>query len=252
MKNTADYVYSGWLNDNYSAANHTGSLALVKDGSGPLTLSGSRIYYYGGTTVTAGNLVLQNTTDSGFLTKDITNNANLTFDLSSGTSSNYSGVISGSGTVYKTGPGSLTFSGSTANAYGDTIVQQGTLVLGKDAGVHAIAGNITLGKSTGGTSTDAAHLKLTADGQIADNSVVTLYGASGGALYLQNHSATVAGISGDAAAQISNGQNGDFSGAGTLTVKNTADYSYSGWLNDNYSANNHTGSLALVKDGWAR
>ena len=171
---------------------------------------------------TAANALTFNSGITNFTLGGLTNSGNLSL-LDSGSTAialtvgnnnattTYSGVLSGANaSLTKVGTGSLTFSGSTANAYGDTIVQQGTLFWGKDNGVHAIAGNITLGKSTGGTSTDAAHLKLTADGQIADNSVITLYGASDGALYLQNHSVTVAGISGDANAQISNGNNGEF------------------------------------------
>ena len=83
-----------------------------------------------------------------------------------------SGVISGSGPVVKTGAGTLTLSGASANTYsGLTTISAGTLTLNKSNDTAAIAGNVTL-------SASGATLLLSASGQVADTSVVTLSGGT--------------------------------------------------------------------------
>ena len=141
-----------------SIQNGAGTLGLVKQGSGALTLSGSS-NYTGGTRLSAGSLKLTNanalgaatgtlvidagTVDcnanlsvgllSGSLGTLITNSstASVTLTVNSGSDAVFAGVVqNGSGKVgvSKQGSGMLTLSGS-ASAIGDTTVSGGTLVL---------------------------------------------------------------------------------------------------------------------------
>jgi len=98
----------------------SGTGSLTKTGEGILTVTGANTYS-GGTTVSAGTL-LGNTTS---LQGDIANNATLTFDQA--TAGSYGGVISGTGSLTKTGADILTITG--ANTYsGGTTVSAGTLL----------------------------------------------------------------------------------------------------------------------------
>ena len=93
---------------------------LTKAGSGTLTLSGANTYS-GGTLVSGGRLV----GDTRSLQGVITNNAAVTFDQS--TNGTYASALSGTGSLVKSGNGSVTFSG--ANSYsGGTMVSGGALV----------------------------------------------------------------------------------------------------------------------------
>lgn len=73
----------------------------------------------------------------------------------------------------KSGDGTLTLSGTTANSFtGTTTVNDGTLVLNKSANVTAIAGNLTVGDGRG---TDV--LRIDASEQIANTADLTLRGS---------------------------------------------------------------------------
>lgn len=73
--------------------------------------------------------------------------------------------------LVKTGSGTLIFNGAEANTYtGDTIINAGTLTLGKTAGITAVAGNIIV--NTGGA------LQWNASNQIADTAGITLNGGT--------------------------------------------------------------------------
>ncbi len=108
---TADGTYSGAM---------SGSGALVKNGSGRLTLTGANTYS-GGTTVAAGALV--GSTNS--LRGRIANDALVVFDQSfDGT---FDGAMSGSGIVQKTGLGSLALTEPLLHT-GGTVVTGGRLL----------------------------------------------------------------------------------------------------------------------------
>ena len=143
-----------------------------------------------------------------------------------------SGVIAtGAGTVTKDGAGTLTFSGSGANTYtGATTVSEGTLALGKTAGVNAIAGSLVIGDGTG---TDT--VRLDQNNQITDTASVSIN--AGGVLNVNGLTETIGGLNSTVAgSQVQ-------LGTGTLTVNNTAANSYAGAL---------TGSGSLTKTGAGR
>lgn len=141
-----------------------------------------------------------------------------------------------------------------ANTYtGTTIVNHTTanaagahaLILNSSSG-PAITGNLQIGNS--GTGTAVVHLG--ASGQIADTSTITFAGASGQWSYfkLMGFSETVAGLSSAANGVIENMESETVNTNVTLTVNNSADYSYTGFIR-NKSSGSGTGTLAFTKEG---
>jgi fibronectin-binding autotransporter adhesin len=123
-----------------------------------------------------------------------------------------------------TGDGLTRFGGTTANTYtGDTTVKGGTLVLGKTAGINAIAGNLVIGDETG-----ADTVRLNAANQIIDTASITIN--SSGFLNLNNFSETIASVF-MSAGSISTGT-GTLTFGGNLTGKtNAASATITGNLN---------------------
>ncbi|PZP55579.1 MAG: hypothetical protein DI586_06375 [Micavibrio aeruginosavorus] len=137
IDNNAAVVFNQSIDDIYSGA-MSGLGTLTKTGAGNLTLSGMNTYS-GGTTISAGTL--NGTTDS--IQGDVINNAALSFDQAfNGT---YAGIISGTGSLTKTGIGNLIL--SATNTYsGNTTVSDGRLsVNGTIAGTTTVASAGTLG-----------------------------------------------------------------------------------------------------------
>jgi len=119
----------------------SGSGSLIKTGSGTLALSGANSYS-GGTTLSAGTL--QGTSLS--LQGDIAtaSGASLVFDQSFDGA--YSGLVSGSGSLTKSGSGVLTLSGANSHS-GGTTISAGGLALGASDALSA-SGALTLGAGT--------------------------------------------------------------------------------------------------------
>ncbi len=114
----------------------SGSGALIKMGSGTLTLGGAN-GYTGGTLINDGTLI----GNTSSLRGTIVNNSALTFDQS--LDGSFSGTITGTGSVTKLGAGTLSLGG--ANLFGgNTTIGQGTLLLD-----GALGGNVNVG--AGGT-----------------------------------------------------------------------------------------------------
>jgi filamentous hemagglutinin family protein len=134
----SDGTYGGVIQDGASAL-----VAIVKDGSGTLTLTGANSYS-GGTTISGGTLSVGDGGTTVSITGDITNNSSLIFNRSNAYT--YAGVISGSGSLTKDGSGTLTLTG--ANTYsGTATVNDGTLSVANSDALGT--GSVVI--NTGGT-----------------------------------------------------------------------------------------------------
>jgi len=132
------------------------SVAITKSGVGTWVLTGANTYT-GVTTISGGSLQIGNGGATGNLgTGLVTDNANLIFNLAS--SPLVTNVISGTGSVTQNGTGTLTLSGN--NAYGNTIINAGTLQV---ANAHALGT---------GTVTNNATLALGTTNLILGNSYI--------------------------------------------------------------------------------
>jgi autotransporter-associated beta strand protein len=242
---------------------HTTS--LVKTGSGTLTLDA--VNSYSGTTTINGGVISTNNLASAGVNCGIgcgsslvfnggglvySGTASLTFDRtitlgagggilgSSGGNLTYPLAITGAGafTFQGGGSGTLTLSGSTANTYsGSTTVSGGTLVLAKTAGYYAIPGSFTIANT--GTTVVVRNAN-----QFPTTSVVTFSGTEYPTLELYGHSVTVAGFGGAGVIENTEAETGV--GNGTLTVNNSADYTFSGYIRNSLSG---SGVLSLIKNG---
>ena len=108
---------------------------------------------------------------------NIANNSSATLTAASGGTATFSGGISGLGSVTKTGVGTVTLSGASANTFtGTTTVSAGTLELNKTADVTALAStNIIVSKID---NNNRAILLLSANNQVANTTAVTLSGGT--------------------------------------------------------------------------
>jgi outer membrane autotransporter protein len=106
--------------------NGTSVLALIKSGTGVLTLTGTNTYT-GGTTISAGTLQLGNGGTTGSITGNVIDNGVLAFNRSD--SVTFDGVISGQGTLVKQGGGTLTLTGMSTEFTGPTMVNNGSLIV---------------------------------------------------------------------------------------------------------------------------
>ena len=165
IANGASVVFS--RSDTFTAGNQiSGEGAVQKQGTGTMILSNANTYS-GGTTISAGTLsvsadnnlgdtsltdtsVGRLTFNGGALqtTADITTNRTTTLGALGGTIApaanttlTQQGVISGTGRLTKTGPGTLVLSGT--NTYsGGTTISQGTLQVGDGISSGSIAGDV--------------------------------------------------------------------------------------------------------------
>jgi len=119
--------------------------ALVKSGAGTMVLSGTNTYT-GGTLISGGTLQLGDGINrNGVISGNITNNGTLVF--ANPNVETYGNVVSGSGSLVKTGSGTLTL--STASTYtGSTTISSGTLALtlfaqfGESSLISVMAGTV--------------------------------------------------------------------------------------------------------------
>lgn len=181
-------AYTGYNTNNQGATwTSTSNVSLNADQTLTANRTVNSLRLGSGMDVNAGGFRL--TLDSGGLlsfgaTSSVISNGTLTAGTAvdeiithvSGGGLEISAVIANNGEsvgLTKSGSGTLTLSGSSANTFdGDTFVNDGTLVLNKAAGVNALSGNIVVGDGRG---TDV--LQINADEQIADNANVLLRGS---------------------------------------------------------------------------
>lgn len=117
------------------------SFGLIKAGKGTLILSGNS-RYTGTTTVSAGTLQIGDGDVSGSITSSsLVNNGTVAFARRDTIS--YGGIISGAGSVVKTGAGTLTLNGVNKYA-GGTIIDKGTLVIGNSSALGSPIGSLTI------------------------------------------------------------------------------------------------------------
>jgi fibronectin-binding autotransporter adhesin len=204
----------------YSFAGGTigGSGALTKNGSGTLTLLNTNTFT-GGTTITDGTLQLGNgSAGNGAVAGDITDNANLTF--ANPLDQTFAGIISGTGSLTKTGNGTLTLSG--ANSFsGPTTVKRGSVSF--SAANNLSTNTVVLGDPA--TGADAA-LQLTGTINVANN--VTVASGAGTRTLRTVGNSTVSGnvaltnnltaiVTGSGDSHLS----GTITGVGNITVSNS-------------------------------
>ena len=212
IANSATLEFAQASNGSYSGA-ISGSGALVKSGNGALTLSGAN-NYTGGTTVLAGRLV----GTTGSLRGNIANSG--TVEFAQATDGAFAGVITGSGTLVKSGNAALILSGTNEKL--NASVVGGTLVVAGQQAIGSTGGAIVLG---GGTK-----LAATADIVVSQSLTIT-----GGAASIDTgaNTVTLAGGGGGNACLVKNGsgrlilasQMGNSIGAcvqqGTLSLNST-------------------------------
>ncbi|MFM8496103.1 MAG: autotransporter-associated beta strand repeat-containing protein [Planctomycetia bacterium] len=194
-----DSTFGGLIIDGSAA------LSVVKAGVGTLTLNGTSSYT-GGTTVSAGRL---RGTTSG-IQGAITNNAAVEF--SQAISGTYAGIMGGSGSLTKSGVGSVTLSG--ANTFsGLTDVQAGTLVYGVANALGA--GDVQV---SGGTLNVATFSDSVGTVTLAGGSIVGTTGVLSGTAY-DVRSGSISAILGGVSAGLTK------STAGSVTLSGINTYS---------------------------
>ena len=160
---TITVVGSGSGNTNFYEVktNSTGretAMTINTSGSGIVKYAGN-MTYLGATTITAGTLQIGDGGTAGKLATGsaITNNGTLVFNRSNAVTqgTDFASVIAGTGNLEQAGTGNLTLSGS--NTYtGTTTVSAGTLALGGNQSIGAIAGSGNISLSSYNLTADSA------------------------------------------------------------------------------------------------
>jgi fibronectin-binding autotransporter adhesin len=167
----------------------------------------------------------------------------------SGTQLTVSGPISGDYVLTKTGTGTLMLSGTSANtSTGTTTLSDGKLILGKTAGVNAIAGDLVIAPS-GGWANAATGVELAANEQIADTAAITFSGTDYSGFRTKGFTETVVGISSTGGKGVieNAGATQNVATNGKLIVNNSADFLFDGYFRDRDGTGSST--IALEKRG---
>ena len=239
--------------DNATLSGIASNGGLTKSGSATLTLTGANTYS-GGTLVSAGALA----GDTTGLQGDITNNAAVVFDQA--TDGTYSGLMSGSGLLEKTGAGTLTLTG--ANSYnGGTLVTLGALA-GSTASLQGPITNnssVVFSQTTNGTYSGA----MTGSGSLTKSGTgtITLSGANGysGGTFVSaggliGSTTSLQGpITNNATVVFDQSTDGTYSGAmsgtGALTKSGNGTVTLSGANNYSGTTTINAGRIALAGSG---
>ena len=168
-----------------TGSGYSGSIGLVKSGSGTLVLSAANTYT-GLTTISGGTLQVGNGSTTGSVGGDIANNAALVFNRSNDLTQ--SGAISGTGSLTK--QGNATLSLTAANTYtGLTTISAGTLALSGGDNRLATTGTVTF-SGNGGLSVSGSQALNAITLPASSAIVATLSG--GGTVALAGSSFTIA------------------------------------------------------------
>ncbi len=159
----------------------SGTGELTKDGTGTLVLTNAGNSYSGNTFIKEGTLRLSG---AGWITGDVTNDGTLEF--SSSADQEFTGVISGTGSVVQSGTGTtITLSGQ--NAYsGGTSITAGTLAISEDDNLGTGALSIANGATLKLTNSFAfSHAVTLNDGGVVDtgtnsNTLAAVVSGTGG------------------------------------------------------------------------
>lgn len=162
--------------------------------------TGPSLKNIGGNNTVQGNIALSGGINTGVIINSNAGNLDLAGVISNGANAN---------SITKTGTGTLTLSGASANTFGGAVnANDGTIVLNKTAGQNAIGpGNLNIGDSIG--STASAIVQLSASNQINNATTVTI--ATDGKLDLQANSDAIGALT-------MSGGSVTATGAGTLTL----------------------------------
>jgi autotransporter-associated beta strand protein len=233
-----------WINGGFSAGggkmtvNVGGGQQLTWGTDGWSNLAGTM--FLGSSSAQYETEILNNIDlNGGARVVQVNDNANSTGDYAT-----ISGVISdsvGGASLTKTGSGTLYIQGTAANTYsGDTNFNQGILVLAKTSGV-AIPGALNMSAPYGSTM-----VVVQGANQLASSSVLNFQGGYWPHFLLNGNNVTVAGISDSSGTGVLENTQDSPAANCTLTINNTANYSYNGYIRDTWSG---SGKLALVKGG---
>jgi autotransporter-associated beta strand protein len=200
-----------------------------------VTVAAGETYTLNGTASPAApslkNISGSNTLD-GAITLSGGTNTGVTIDANLGTLTLSGAITQASASpitnfVTKTGAGTLTLSGTSANTFlGSLNLNDGSVIAAKTAGLDATgAGNVFIGDSIGAAA--SATLQLTASNQIKNTSAVTI--ATDGKLDLQGNSDTIGAltltggsVTATGAGTLTLGGNLTFTGTGANTASITA------------------------------
>jgi len=230
------------------ASDGSGALALTKNGTGTLTLSGVNTYT-GTTTINAGTVSIAVDSNLGaapgaptpgrltFAGGTLLVSANLTIDANRGialtgagtisttVAVTYGGIVAGPGTLTKVGTGTLTLAG--VNTYtGATSINGGTVAIAADSALGSAPGAPTAGQLVFNTGT----LLVTANLTLDPNRGVALTGAGG---ISTTFAVTYGGIIAGAGAFTK-------TGTGTLTLSGANTYTGATFLS--------AGTIAIAAD----
>jgi autotransporter-associated beta strand protein len=226
LTNAGAVTYSGVL------ANGTGGIALVKSGAGTLTLSGNNTYT-GGTTVSAGTLVVDGVSALGATTGALTVSGGA---LDLGANAVTTGAVSLNGGSIQNG--TLTGSSYATNSGMISASLVGTGTLTQSGGTTTLSGNNTY---TGGTTIDSGTLALGSAGALGTTVIIAFGGGTlqYSAANTTDYSARFSTAAGQQYKVDTNGQSAVWataltssggtlvkSGAGTLTL--SANNTYTG------------------------
>lgn len=246
LNSSADYSFNGVIRNKNSGAS-AGTIGITKNGIGTQTLAGNNIFYSGPTTVTGGTLRLLNISGQGSqpynpqsqtngqpgtggaygsadiprFRSNIANSSNV--ELAATTNWTFGNIISGSGSLTKTGGSSVLI--TNGNTYlGATNINNGTLTL--SSGVTGYLTNgftdyVTAADNNGNLAGSQRNQAIFGHGALSGTTAINLKGA---------------------ALTISNGQNRTMYSPGT-TTPTTVIFNQANRVNDVAPINANAGTI---------